>query len=423
MPDMKLSTRPATTSQPPQISAAARVRSVRAARRDSHSAAAQAIRAAGISQLICPPHSAPNRRVMPLPPPNPPPPNPPGVPAPDPRPAAPAAPAAPAVPAARAALAKAPPRPPPNPPPPPVSPAQPVVAERELQDVVVGGTADERPARGRGEQADRDPPAPGDQQRAAAGQQLRDAPAEPGRPGPQVGQRQRGQDEERGQHLGQETQPQQRPGRDQPPGAPGLDGPGDGVRSQRHRQRQQRVGVVEAEDQRGDRGQRHDRAGDERGRGPEPAAHGGVQHADRGHALQRLRHQQAPVVHAEHPRGQFHHPQEGRGLVHGDEAGRVQRAEQERLPALGAGLRRGRVELVRPAVAPEAHHVEQGGGREQAQQRRPGPRGIIRPGATQPATAPRLASVWAAVSLRVAQQPGQAAAVRRARGRRRARFR
>ena len=49
---MKLSTSPATTSHPPHRIAAARVRSVRAARRDTHSMATMAIRAAGISQLI-----------------------------------------------------------------------------------------------------------------------------------------------------------------------------------------------------------------------------------------------------------------------------------------------------------------------------------------------------------------------------------
>ena len=52
MPDMKLSTTPATTSQPPHSSAAARVRSVRPARRDTHSMTRKAISAAGISQLI-----------------------------------------------------------------------------------------------------------------------------------------------------------------------------------------------------------------------------------------------------------------------------------------------------------------------------------------------------------------------------------
>jgi len=49
---MKLSTSPATSSQPPNITAAARVRSVRPARRDTHSMTRKAIKAAGISQLI-----------------------------------------------------------------------------------------------------------------------------------------------------------------------------------------------------------------------------------------------------------------------------------------------------------------------------------------------------------------------------------
>ena len=52
--------------------------------------------------------------------------------------------------------------------------------------------------------------------------------------------------------------------------------------------------------------------------------------------------------------GQLHHPQRGRGLVDGDEVGGVERAEEERLPALRAGLDRGRVEVVGPAVAAQA---------------------------------------------------------------------
>src|SRR5262249_46119947 len=123
---MKLSTRPATSSQPPHRIAAARVRSVRAARRDTHSMTTRAIRAAGISQLICPPHCAVNRRVMPVPPPNGPPPPPPNAPPapfpPGPPPRAP--------PPRRAAPARGPAPPPPPPPPPTPPPPSPRPAAR-----------------------------------------------------------------------------------------------------------------------------------------------------------------------------------------------------------------------------------------------------------------------------------------------------
>ena len=71
-------------SQPPHSRAAARVRSVRIARRDTHTMAANAISAAGSSQLIWPPNSEANSRVMPVDPPKaePPPPRPPAPPPP-----------------------------------------------------------------------------------------------------------------------------------------------------------------------------------------------------------------------------------------------------------------------------------------------------------------------------------------------------
>src|SRR5262249_42411339 len=62
----------------------------------------------------------------------------------------------------------------------------------------------------------------------------------------------------------------------------------------------------------------------------------------------------------------------------------AQRPEEERGTALGAGLDRGGVELVGPAVAAQAHDVEQGGGQEQAEQRGPGPGRIACPATQQP---------------------------------------
>ena len=83
IPVIRLKTAPVTSSQPPQSSAAARRRSVRAPRLDTHISRTTEISAAGSSQLICPPRSDPNSRVRPawplnagLPPPRPPPPKP-----------------------------------------------------------------------------------------------------------------------------------------------------------------------------------------------------------------------------------------------------------------------------------------------------------------------------------------------------------
>src|SRR5215469_10325345 len=92
---------PVTSSQPPQITANARilvtgetvpvpgtvppatpaVTGTRTCRRDTHSSAPSEISAAGISQLTCPPNSDPNNRKIPVDPPKPapaPPPPPPG---------------------------------------------------------------------------------------------------------------------------------------------------------------------------------------------------------------------------------------------------------------------------------------------------------------------------------------------------------
>jgi hypothetical protein len=66
MPFMKLNTRPVTTSQPPQSSAAARARSVRGARPRSTSRATRKTSAAGSSHEIWPPISLLNKRVQPV---------------------------------------------------------------------------------------------------------------------------------------------------------------------------------------------------------------------------------------------------------------------------------------------------------------------------------------------------------------------
>ncbi|PSK63386.1 hypothetical protein B0E53_04667 [Micromonospora sp. MH33] len=79
---MKLKISPVTSSQPPQSSSPARVRSVRAARPASHNPATSRISAAGSSQEIWPPTSVSNIRSRPDCPENGPPPPPPIRPAP-----------------------------------------------------------------------------------------------------------------------------------------------------------------------------------------------------------------------------------------------------------------------------------------------------------------------------------------------------
>ena len=83
-----------------------------------------------------------------------------------------------------------------------------------------------------------------------------------------------------------------------------LGGPAHRPGGAHQQEHEHRVGVVEAEHQRRHRGQRQDGTGDEAGRGAEPAPHRRVQDADRGHAEQRLRHQDRPGAQPEEPHAQ-----------------------------------------------------------------------------------------------------------------------
>ena len=163
---MKLNTSAATSSQPPDTRAAARVRSVRPDRRDTHSMTPKAMTAAGISQATCPPIRAASRRVRWT------------------RRRAlrrRSATAATRRLARAASLPRTIPGRSPNAPPShaqrparaagsaPVTgePAQAVVAEREVKNAVVGGASHVGTVRGRGEQVDRYPPPGGEHQRTA----------------------------------------------------------------------------------------------------------------------------------------------------------------------------------------------------------------------------------------------------------------
>ena len=265
-----------------------------------------------------------------------------------------------------------------------VQAAETVVADGQLQDVVVRRPAEVGPVSGRHQFGGQHPPAAADQDAGPGQQQLPHPPPELRRTRPQVGQREPRHHQERLHHLGQEREAEHDAGQHQPPRAPVLQGPDGGVGGDGEQQHEQGIGVVEPEHQRGDRGQRHDQPGDEPGRGTEPPPDRRVQHGDRGHSFECLRHQQAPVVDAEYPARYLHHPQRGWCFVHGDEVRGVEGAEEERLPALGPGLDRGGVEVVGPPVPAEVDQVqERGQGQQPAHGRADPPRVGVRP-AQQP---------------------------------------
>ncbi len=152
----------------------------------------------------------------------------------------------------------------------------------------------------------------------------------------------------------------------------GLDRAQGGVRRGDEQQDEHRVGVVEAEHQHRDRGQRHHRAGEQTGaRRARRTTDRGVEQRHGRHALERLRHQDAPRREPEDPDRQPHRPQRQRRLVDGDRAGGVGGAEEERLPRLRAGLRGRGVERVGPARRPQPPEVEDRGREEQAGERQP----------------------------------------------------
>ncbi len=274
-----------------------------------------------------------------------------------------------------------------------VQPAEAVVAEGQLEDRVVLRATDVG-ARRRGPDADdRDPPA-GRQDRPGRRAEQVEEPSAPARAGVQRVDRDQCRDhQERLQHLRQEREADQDAGEGEPASrtAAGigsgrdrrLDGAQGGVRRCHEQQDEHRIGVVEAEHQHRDRSQRHHGTGDQRGR---PRARrttdGGVEQPHGRHALERLRHQDAPRREPEDPNRQTHRPQgEGR-LVDGDRVGRIGGAEEEGLPRLGPGLGSGGVERVGPAGRAQAPQVEDRGREEQAgeRQRARAARGAARAG-------------------------------------------
>ena len=117
---------------------------------------------------------------------------------------------------------------------------------------------------------------------------------------------------------------------------------------------QQRVRVVVARDRDRDRREREHEPGDEPARAAEAPAHEVVDERDRRDAHQRLRHEHAQRVEAEHLHRQRLDPEGERRLVDGHHARGVERPVQERVPARAHRAHGGAVVLVGAAVAARA---------------------------------------------------------------------
>ena len=264
-------------------------------------------------------------------------------------------------------------------------PLQPVVPEDQVDDAVRRRPVDGGPGRGRPQGHNRHPPAGGSHQRHPEQGQLAEAAAQARGRGQQVDPGEGGQDGEGLQHLGQEGDADQRAGGHDPPGAGAFEGADQRVGGGHQRQHHEGVRIVEPEHQRRHRRARQRGAGHQTRGCAEPPSDGGEHQADGGHTLEDLGHEHAPAREAEQPARELHDPQRRRGLVDGDEVGGVDRAEEERLPADGAGPHRRRVETVGVPRGAQVPQVGTGRGGQQRQQRRqhpsgPGRDGLVRTG-------------------------------------------
>ncbi len=248
-------------------------------------------------------------------------------------------------------------------------PPQAVVAENELQHAVGLRPADEGPVVGGPQLDDEHPPARAHHQRDRREREVAQPPSPSDRRADEPHERQRGQHEERLQHLGEEPEPDQGGGQQQPARSALLDGAQSRVPRGHQQQGEQRVRVVEPEDQHGDRGHGERRAREQRRTRREPgsqsaceraAAHRRVKQPHRRHAHQRLRREHAPRGEPEEPHGEAVDPQRRGCLVDGDPVGRVGRTEEPGLHAHARGLRGGGVEGVGPAGRGQVPQVQPG---------------------------------------------------------------
>src|SRR6266511_712130 len=240
-------------------------------------------------------------------------------------------------------------------------PAEPVVPQGQLQDAVVLRAADVGAGRGRPQRDDGHPPPGGADHRQRGEGELPEPATHRGGRGDEVDQTEPGQHQHRLQHLGEEADPDQGAGQDEPPGRGPFQRPRDGVGRRNEEQHQQRVRVVEPEHQHRDRGDREHRTGEQACDRSEPAPYRGVEQPDRGDPGEGLGHQDAPRVEPEQPHRQPNDPQRGGSLVDGDRVAGVERAEEPRLPARRSGLGRGRVVPVGPPGGAQPPQIEQCG--------------------------------------------------------------
>ena len=326
MPFMKLNTTAVTASQPPQRISAARVGSVRGARRVIANPATPHITAAGSSHAT-------------------------SAPIPDPEQPAPADVMVQIAQPTRLVAGQ---------------PTEPVVAQGQFDDAVVLRTPDIRARRRRPQLDERQIPPTGHHHGRGGAQHAGHPLTQRTMGGDQIGGGESGQDQESLQHLGEEAGSDRGARGGQPPtagvffaGSLHAVGGGD------QHEHQQRVRIVEPEHQRGDRGQREHGAGQQRRARPADAADGSVEQADRGHTLQRLGRQHAPRVQPEQSDREVDDPQRRGGFVDGDRVGGVAGAEQHRRPAVRAGLCGRRVEAVRPPAGRQIPQIEHRGGSQQ----------------------------------------------------------
>jgi hypothetical protein len=255
--------------------------------------------------------------------------------------------------------------------------AQAVVAEDQIQGRAGRAAADERLAAGRQQLVDSDPPAARHQDRGHGHSQAQDPAAERsgGREAEYQGE---GRQHQVGlQILGQEGQADQRRRQRHPAVAAALNGANQRPGGHDQEQGQQRVRVVEAEDQDRSRRQGHDKGRDQGRCGAERPLDGREQEAHGGHAAQRLRQQDAPRTEAEDSHREPHqHRGQGR-LVDGDEVAGVEAAEEPGGPALRRGQRSGRIVGVGIAADGQVPDVQHPGEGQNREQRRAYPGGIV----------------------------------------------
>ena len=187
---------------------------------------------------------------------------------------------------------------------------------------------------------------------------MREAPAPPAGTECEVGDRKSRHDQHHLQLLGEEAEPDEHADQDHPPKPACLNGFQTRPDRGDHQQDEQRLGIVEPEHHRGDRGERQRRTGEDACPVPEVPARHPVEQCHRSHAHQGVGHQDRPRVQSEDPHRQRRNPQRRRRFVDRDRVRHIRRPEEPCLPRLRPGLDRRGVERVGPTVRREVPEVD-----------------------------------------------------------------